>query len=104
MASNVKRAYTACPGFLLAFLTRLQESRFDRDPRKRANARRERVPARRLKTKVAFGLRERFSSRLHQAERSADAPNPYLTVGPDRHETSRDCDTNGTSSFSCVTP
>ncbi len=25
----------------------------------------------------------------------ADAPNPYLTVGPGRREAGRDCDTNG---------
>ena len=38
MASDVKRAYADCPVILLAFLTRLGESRGDGDPLRRVNA------------------------------------------------------------------
>jgi len=72
---------------LLAFLTRLQESRMGCDPSRRANARRERVPARRLRIETPFGLRVCFNLWFHlPASRPADAPYPYQTVGPDPHK------------------
>jgi hypothetical protein len=96
MASDVKRAYSPCPVVLLAFLTRLQESIAGCDPSRRANARRERVPARRLRIETPFGLHLCFNLWFHlPACWPADAPYPYQTVGPGPHEAGRDCDTNG---------
>ena len=50
---------------VLAFLTRLLESMADCDSSKRANARRDRVPAKRVRTETALGLRVRFNLRFH---------------------------------------
>jgi len=95
MPCDVKRAYAARLECLLAFLTRLCDSRLCSNPRRRVNARRKRVPARRLQSEVVFGLRERFLVRLHQVNRPVDAPTPYLTVSLGRHEAGRDCDADG---------
>ena len=53
------------PRIVLAFLTRLLESMADCDSSKRANARRDRVPAKRVRTETALGLRVRFNLRFH---------------------------------------